>query len=228
MDELILRHFKERIVAEQQTKHGPRGCRSEHHGAKNRGMHVAHDFFERKEHRGQRSIKCRGDRRSSANRDERFYFFRAQAEFLAENGRDARTDLHGRAFAAERDAASEGRRGTEKLSNDGADGNAAAASEECGFGLRYAAAARVWEKPVQQISHNERADYGNEQSPPWSTADGIEPRARAFRQENEGHYDEADERTDEQGQDEEDLLFTLVQQGVPLARRRLPPRGFCG
>jgi hypothetical protein len=43
-------------------EHHPGGRRTQHHGPRHRGVHIAQNFFERKQHRGDRSVESRRQR----------------------------------------------------------------------------------------------------------------------------------------------------------------------
>src|SRR4029077_16360588 len=103
-----------------------------------------------------------------------------------------RAHLHRRAFASERNAARESRRGAKEFTEDGAEGNAAAAGVERGLRLRYAAAARIGKIAVEKIAHAQRAEDRHQQTAPGSVAAGIEMSAEAFGEENERDDDGAD------------------------------------
>ena len=48
------------VVAKEQVQHHPRGCRTEDDRAEQRRVQIAHHFFQRKKHRGNRRVECRG------------------------------------------------------------------------------------------------------------------------------------------------------------------------
>ena len=214
IDELIGGNFEERAVAKEEAKDHPGSDGSEDHGTENRGVEVSDDFFEGEENRGHGSVEGGGDGGGSADGDEGFYFFGAQAERASEDGSDAGADLDGRAFAAEGDAAGESDGGAKELSEDGAEGDAALAGEESGFGLRNAASARVREIFVQEITDAEGSGDGQYEATPRGAAGRIESHADAFSEENESDDGEAGEGPDDEGQGEEDLVFTGLQFGL--------------
>jgi hypothetical protein len=105
MNQLVLRNFEERMIAEEHPQDHPRRGRGEHDRAHDWGVEIAHDLLERKHDSGQRRIKCGCDRRRRSHRDEILNLFSAQSEQASEHGSDASTDLHRRPFASEWDPA---------------------------------------------------------------------------------------------------------------------------
>ena len=145
-----------------------------------------------------------------------FTFSGRRPRVASENGSDAGADLDGRAFASEGDAAGESDGSAKELSENGAEGDAALAGEESGFGLRNAAAARVREIFVQEITDGERSGDGNTRRRQRGAAGRIESHADAFGDENESNDGEAGEDSDDEGQDEEDLIFARLKFGLDV------------
>jgi hypothetical protein len=51
MDQLVLRHLEEGVIAEEHAQHHPGSRRGQHDGAQHGRVEVTHDFLERKQHR---------------------------------------------------------------------------------------------------------------------------------------------------------------------------------
>jgi hypothetical protein len=189
-------------------------------------VEVADDFFEGEKDCGHGSVEGGGDGCGGADGDEGFYFFRAQAERASEDGSDAGANLDGRAFAAEGDAAGESDGGAKELSENGAEGDAALAGIESGFGLRDAATSRVGEVFVQEIANAEGPGNGQYEAAPGGAARRIESCADAFSEENESDDGEAGEGSDDKSEDEEDLVFAGLQFGLDVGLEANEGHGF--
>ena len=68
-------------------------------------MKIPHDFFQRKQHCGDRCIKRRSQSGSRPDRQEGFHFLGLQTQPARQHRGDAGSDVHRRAFAAQSDAA---------------------------------------------------------------------------------------------------------------------------
>ena len=184
MHQGIIRHLKERIVAQQQAQHRPGGGRGQHHRAQNRRVHIAHHLFQGKEHRGHRRIEGGGNGGRGANRDQRLHLLRAQSQPASKHRGDARAHLHRRPLAAQRNAAGQRRRRAKELAQNGAQRDESVARKERRLGLRNAAAARIGKVAIEQIAHRQRAAHRNQRcaSRRRSRADrGAFPAARSER-----------------------------------------------
>jgi hypothetical protein len=58
MDQSILRHIEERVVAENEAQHNPGSRRGQYHRAQHRRMEIAHYFLKCEQHSCQRGVKC--------------------------------------------------------------------------------------------------------------------------------------------------------------------------
>jgi hypothetical protein len=105
--------------------HHPGGGRTQDDRTQHRRLQVAHDLLEREQNTGDGRVEGSGDGRGCAHRKQRFYLLGTEAETPAEHGCDAGPDLDGRTFAAQRDAAGQGRRTAEEFSQHGAQQDAA-------------------------------------------------------------------------------------------------------
>src|SRR5882724_5117829 len=158
MNQLILRHLKQRMIAEQQLQNCPGSRGSQHHRTQHRRMQVADYFFQRKQNRGQWSIKRRSDGCRSPYWDQRLHSLRTQPEFPSKHRRNTRTYLNRRAFSSQRYSAGQRRRRAEKLSKNRFDRNAAFARVQRRLRLRRSASSRIRKKSEQQVSHSQRAN----------------------------------------------------------------------
>ena len=113
--ELVTGDFKERLVAERDAQHNPGGGRGQDDGPDDGGLEVAHDLFQGEDDGGHGSVEGGGDGGGGSDGNELSNLLRGKAEKTAEDGADACADLHGRPFAAERNAAGEGGGGAEEF-----------------------------------------------------------------------------------------------------------------
>src|SRR5262249_6022474 len=143
VNDLVLGHLKQRMIAEEHPQNDPGSCRSQHNRAENGRMQVSRNLFKRKHNGGQWRVEGGGDRCSSTDGKQGFDTFRAEAELPAEDRSDPGAHLYGRAFAPERNSASERRRGAEEFSKNGANGDPAAPCEKRRFRLWNPASPRV-------------------------------------------------------------------------------------
>src|SRR5262245_36233585 len=140
MNELVSRHLKKRVITEKHAKHNPGSRGSQHDRTENWCVQVSRDFLERKDDRSERGVEGGGDRCGSANRQQGFDPFPAEAELPAEDRSDPGTNLHRRAFAPKRNSASERCRSTKEFSEDSANRDSTAMCEKRRLGLWNSAA----------------------------------------------------------------------------------------
>jgi len=181
-------------------------------------MEIADNFFQGEKNGSERRIKGGGDCCGGTNRNKSHYFFVAQAQAAAEHRSDSCADLHSRALTAKRNAAGNGCRSAEEFSEYGFQRDVAFSSKERGFCLWNAAAAGFWKIFEEQIAHAERADHRHENAPPSGTVSRIEFCAEALGDHDEGNDGHTDKRTDYEREDKKNLLFSVSNEVVPLAR----------
>ena len=180
----------------------PRGGGREDYGAEHRGVQIAHNLFERKQHRCDRSVECGGERGSAADRHERLNLILAETQLARDDGREAGADVNRRPLAAECNAAGERRRAADELSDDRAKRDAPVVNEKRGAGLWDAAAAREWEIAIEQVAGQQRAQRRNKDSSPAESASRVHVGGKSSGKKNECDDDQADERADEKAEDE--------------------------
>ncbi len=118
-------------------------------------MEIAYDFFKREKDGSKRRVESSSDGCGGANGDQRFDVFFAKAQVATENGCDSCADLHGGSFTAEWYAAGDRGGSAEEFSENGFQGDVAAAREECSFCLRNAAATRFRKIFEEEIAHSQ-------------------------------------------------------------------------
>src|SRR5262249_8345836 len=74
-------------------------------------------------------------------------------------------------------------------------------------------------------AHREGTGDGHQQASPRSAAHRINAKTSVLGEHDESDDNESDERANEQGEHEKDLLFASFEEIGPLARRCLPPEG---
>ena len=211
MDELIGGDVKQRFVAEQQVEHDPGGGGAQHDGTQHRRVEVAHDLLEREQDGGHGRVEGRRQGRGSADGHQRADPLRSQSQPPAEDRCQTGSNLHRRAFAAQRDAGCQRDRTAEEFPDRCPKSDEAVAQEQGGFGLRDSAAASVGEIAGEQIPGEESAGDRDGQPPPGRAARRVHPGTETLGDVDEGRDHQADHGPDNQGQDEEDLIFVLVQ-----------------
>ena len=192
--QLVRRNVEQRLVAQDEVQHHPGRGRTQHHRAEHRRVHVAQNFFERKQHGRDRRIERRRQRRRAAHRHQRLHVRRAQTETPADHRGDPGADLHRRAFAAERDAARQRNRAAQKFAEHRAQRDVPVADEQRELRLRDAAAARIGKIAEQQIAAEQRARRGNQHAPPRRALGRIHARRQPARQQDERDDREPDDR----------------------------------
>jgi len=90
--------------------------------------------------------------------------------------------------------------------------------EERGLGLRDAAAAGVGEIPIEQVARDQRAGDRDEDAAPRGAAGGVELAAEVLGEDDKQHHREPDHRADDQGEDEQDLIFVPIAVGHAFFR----------
>ena len=104
VDELIGGDVKQRLVAEQQVEHDPRGGRAQHDGTQHRRVEIAHHLLEREKDRRHGRVEGRRQGRGSSDGHQRPDPLRSQSQPPAKDRCQTRSNLDRRAFAAQRDA----------------------------------------------------------------------------------------------------------------------------
>ena len=207
VDELIGGDVKQRFVAEQQVEHDPRGGRAQHDGTQHRRVEIAHHLLEREKDRRDGRVEGRRQGRGSSDGHQRPDPFRSQSQPPAEDRCQTRSNLDRRAFAAQRDAGCQRDRTAEEFPDHRPKADEAVAQEQCGFGLRDSAAARVGEIAGEQIPGEESAGDRDGQPPPGRAARRVHPGTETLGDVDEGRDHQADHGPDDQSQDEEELYL---------------------
>src|SRR5262249_21008423 len=153
----------------------------------------------------------------SANRNEGFYFLRAEAQLSSEYGGNAGADLHCRTFAAKRNSARQCCGSTKEFSEDSFWRDVAIAREQCSFRLGHSTSTGIRKKPEEEIPHGESACYGNQKTRPGgSLVSCINLCAKTLRQQNESNDGSADECANNEREDEKYLLLTPHRERSPI------------
>ena len=138
--------MEQRFVAQQQVQHDPGRRGTQHDGAQHRRVHIAHDFFEREQHRGNRSVERGSERSRRAYRHQRLTLLGPSPRFRpSTDAIPAPTCTEGPSRPSAMPLARRCRAAAE-LAEHRANADKAIAHEQRGFGLRDAAAARVGKK----------------------------------------------------------------------------------
>ena len=213
MHEVIGRHVKQRLVAENRSLDDDRGDRRDDGRAEQRGVHVADDFFEREQHGGDRRVERRRQRAGGADRHEIAHAL-AATDCSQRPISDARpapicTDGPSRPIEWPEPMHSTPVR---NLPNGTRAGNHAARQVVRRLGLRHAAAAHVGKHLRQQNARDEAHRAAGRRTA--AARDGARPNSRwlvcsiATR---EQHGGEAGEDADDDRQDEKQLVLAQPQ-----------------
>ena len=218
---MIAGNVEERIVTEDEVEHHPRRGGCEHDRAEHGRVQIAHDLFEREEHRGDRSVECGGERGGSADGNQGSDLQSAQSESPRDDGCESGPHVDRGSLTSEWDSAGERNGAADELAHHGSERDAAVVNEERGARLWNAAPAREREVLEEEISGDERAERGDEDAPPTGSAGRIHERREAPGEKNERDDDEADERADDQAEQEgEAVLLAAEVLDQPAQSRR--------
>src|SRR5262245_27299225 len=100
--------MEQRFVAKHEVENYPRGCGTQNDRTQQRGVEIAHDFFEGEQHSGDWRVEGRRQCCRRTDRKKRFDFSWTEMQPPSQDRCDASSDMNGGAFAAKRNAASEG------------------------------------------------------------------------------------------------------------------------
>ncbi len=170
-------------------------------------MQVADNLLKGEENSGDRRIEGGGERSSTADRDQRFHLFFAEAESSAEDRGNSRPDLDRGTLPAQRDAGGEGRRATEEFPHHGPQRDPAVLDVQCGFRLRDAAAASIREIPEEQVPGHQRPEYRKYDAAPLMAIGRVEVGRQAAGDQDECHDYQSDDGPDDEAQDQRHLRF---------------------
>ena len=175
-------------------------------------MHIAKDFFEREQNGSDGSVEsgCQGGGTTHGN--EGFYTRGTQTRGASDNGSDAGSDLDGRTFAPERNAAGQRYRTTQKLAQHSAQGDETITYEDGELGLGNSAAACIGEVAVEQDSRDERAEGRDSHAPPGSAVGRVHPGGEASGDQKKSHNGEADNYPDHQTEKDQEAIFTVREK----------------
>ncbi len=204
--------MKQRLIAQQQVQRDPRRGGAQHDGAQHRRVQIAHHFFEREQHGRHGCVESRRQRRRRAHRNQLANPVRPQSQAPPEHRCDSRAHLHRWSFAAQRDAAGERCRTAPELAEHRSKADETIAQEQRRFGLRDAAAAGVGEKTREQITGEERAGGGDQNTPPGRASRRIHAGAQIFGDVDECRHHQPDHRADDQREQQQDFVFVLEEE----------------
>ena len=94
MNQLVLRHFEKRVVAQKQAQGQPGRCGGQDRRSHHRRVQIADNLLQREHHRGQRRVKRGRNGRGCASGYQLLYLLGAQSQVAAQHRGDAASDLH--------------------------------------------------------------------------------------------------------------------------------------
>ena len=228
MHELIGRHVKQRLVAENRSLDDDRGDGGHDGRAEQRRVQVPDDFLERKQHGGDGGVEGGGQRAGRANGHEVAYAIGRKLHPAADDGRQSGADLHGRPFAPHRVTRSDAQDSGDELANRHSRANHAARQVVRRLGLRHAAPSHVGKHLRQQHARHQTHERRHEQQPAarWRQAEQSVARLLDGDREDDGR--EPGHHADDDGEHEKDLMLPQAQRlradrfrhGVPPPWRR--------